>query len=92
MLATTAMHAYGHQWSCQLLYNPRLKEGLGLTDGEGVERIWSQLRGLIGIERRSGVSLHLTIRVILCLVSSVTAVYGFSTVLFPLQVKNIDMT
>ncbi|KAG7085823.1 hypothetical protein E1B28_003361 [Marasmius oreades] len=52
-LATSVMHAYGHQWSCQLLYNPRLRDGLGLTDGEGTERLWSRLRGLIGIERHS---------------------------------------
>ncbi|PPQ97512.1 hypothetical protein CVT26_006536, partial [Gymnopilus dilepis] len=50
-LVTTAMHAYRHQWSCQLIYNPRLCEGLGLTDGEGVERIWSRLRKLIPIVR-----------------------------------------
>ncbi|KJA22000.1 hypothetical protein HYPSUDRAFT_67307 [Hypholoma sublateritium FD-334 SS-4] len=50
---TTAMHAYGHQWSCQLSYNPRLCKGLGLTDGEGVERTWSRLRKLIGIVRTS---------------------------------------
>lgn len=37
MFATTAMHTYAHQWSCQLQYNPRLKPELGLTDGEGVE-------------------------------------------------------
>ncbi|KAI0059012.1 hypothetical protein BV25DRAFT_1809822 [Artomyces pyxidatus] len=49
--ATSAMHAYGHQWSCQLVYNPRLKTGLGLTDGEGVERLWSRLRKLIPLER-----------------------------------------
>ncbi|TFK57837.1 hypothetical protein BDN72DRAFT_782814, partial [Pluteus cervinus] len=49
--ATSIMHAYGHQWSCQLVYNPRLREGLGLTDGEGVERLWSRMRRLIGIER-----------------------------------------
>ncbi|KAJ7578219.1 hypothetical protein C8J56DRAFT_1112185 [Mycena floridula] len=49
--ATTAMHAYAHQWSCQLVYNPRLYLGLGLTDGEGVERIWSMLCHLIGITR-----------------------------------------
>ncbi|KAK1222720.1 hypothetical protein PQX77_014425 [Marasmius sp. AFHP31] len=52
-LATAAMHAYGHQWSCQLHYNPRLREGLGITDGEGTERLWSRLRKLIGLERRS---------------------------------------
>src|ERR1700690_4018569 len=56
MFATSAMHAYGHQWACQLVYNPPLRRGLGLTDGEGVERLWSCLRILIGITRSSGVS------------------------------------
>ncbi|KAG6835936.1 hypothetical protein H0H93_013187, partial [Arthromyces matolae] len=51
--ATSAMHAYVHQWACQLVYNPRLRVGLGLTDGEGVERLWSRLRKLIGITRTS---------------------------------------
>ncbi len=55
--ATSVMHAYGHQWTCQLAYNPRLKPGLGLTDGEGVERLWSRLRKLIGVTRMSTVSL-----------------------------------
>lgn len=50
------MHAYGHQWACQIVYNPRLREGLGLTDGEGVERLWSRLRKLIPITRSSAVS------------------------------------
>ncbi|TFK17153.1 hypothetical protein FA15DRAFT_761178 [Coprinopsis marcescibilis] len=51
--ATSAMHAYAHQWSCQLVYNPRFITGFGLTDGEGVERLWSRLRKLIGICRGS---------------------------------------
>ncbi|KAJ7142115.1 hypothetical protein C8R43DRAFT_892278 [Mycena crocata] len=46
-----AMHAYGHQWICQLVYSPRLRRGLGLTDAEGVERFWSRIRKLIGITR-----------------------------------------
>ncbi|PPQ76501.1 hypothetical protein CVT26_012351 [Gymnopilus dilepis] len=50
---TTAMHAYGHEWACQLAYNPRLCRGLGLTDGEGVERVWSRLTKLIPIVRAS---------------------------------------
>ncbi|KZP28753.1 hypothetical protein FIBSPDRAFT_728861 [Athelia psychrophila] len=54
MFATTAMHAYAHQWSCQLMYNPRLKPGLGLSDGEGVERLWSRMRRLIGVTRTVG--------------------------------------
>ncbi|KAI1790619.1 hypothetical protein LXA43DRAFT_882467 [Ganoderma leucocontextum] len=54
LFATSAMHAYGHQWACQLVYNPRLREGLGLTEGEGTERIWSKMRKLIGVTRTSG--------------------------------------
>lgn len=56
--ATSALHAYGHQWSCQLVYNPRLQCGMGLSDGEGVERLWSRLRILIGITRSSAVRNH----------------------------------
>ena len=56
LLVTAVMHAYGHQWACQLVYNPRLREGLGLTEGEGTERIWSKFRKLIGVTRTSGVS------------------------------------
>ncbi|KAI6026008.1 hypothetical protein EDC04DRAFT_2930447 [Pisolithus marmoratus] len=51
--ATTVMHAYGHEWACQLVYNPRLITGLGLSDGEGTERLWSRFIKLIGIERVS---------------------------------------
>ncbi|KAH7905288.1 hypothetical protein BJ138DRAFT_1017919 [Hygrophoropsis aurantiaca] len=50
---TTAMHAYGHDWACQLIYNPRMSLGLGLSDGEGVERLWSRIRKLITLERSS---------------------------------------
>jgi len=50
------MHAYGHEWACQLVYNPRISSGLGLSDGEGTERLWSQFIKLIGIERVSSVS------------------------------------
>lgn len=55
IFATSVMHAYGHQWACQLVYNPRLRQGLGLTEGEGTERIWSKFRKLIGVTRTSGV-------------------------------------
>ncbi|KAH7092807.1 hypothetical protein BKA62DRAFT_625932, partial [Auriculariales sp. MPI-PUGE-AT-0066] len=50
--ATAAMHAYAHQWTCQVAFNPRMIAGMGLTDGEGVERLWSLLVDLIGILRR----------------------------------------
>ncbi|KAJ7598205.1 hypothetical protein C8J56DRAFT_1091394, partial [Mycena floridula] len=57
--ATTAMHAYAHQWSCQVVFNPRMRIGLGLTDGEGVERIWSALRDLIALTRHASRSRRL---------------------------------
>ncbi|KAH9448587.1 hypothetical protein Pst134EA_027896 [Puccinia striiformis f. sp. tritici] len=44
---TSVFHAYVHQWSCQLRYNPRLNDGWGMSDGEGMERIWSFLSPLI---------------------------------------------
>ncbi|KAJ7907174.1 hypothetical protein B0H13DRAFT_2332561 [Mycena leptocephala] len=57
--AINAMHAYGHQWVCQLVYNPRMHPGCGLTDGEGVERIWSRIRKLIPITRNQWNSRHI---------------------------------
>ena len=56
--ATTTMHAYGHEWACQLVYNPCVTSGLGLSDGEGTEQLWSQFIKLIGIEQVSSVSSH----------------------------------
>ena len=47
------MHAYGHEWACQLVYNPRMVPGMGLSDGEGTERLWSRPTKLITIERGS---------------------------------------
>jgi hypothetical protein len=43
----SVFHAYGHQWTCQLWYHPRKSEKWGLSDGEGCERFWSQLKRLI---------------------------------------------
>ncbi|KAK6992439.1 hypothetical protein R3P38DRAFT_3330946 [Favolaschia claudopus] len=45
------MHAYGHQWACQLVYSPRFRVGMGLSDHEGVERFWSRMRKLIPVTR-----------------------------------------
>ncbi|XP_035852925.1 uncharacterized protein LOC116055146 [Sander lucioperca] len=44
-LAVPAFHIYGHKLPCQAVgrCNRRL-EGFGLTDGEGMERLWSFLR------------------------------------------------
>ncbi|KAG2121677.1 hypothetical protein BD769DRAFT_1629375 [Suillus cothurnatus] len=51
--ATTAMHAYGHEWACQLEYNPQMCIGLGLSDSKGTERLWSRFVKLIGIQHSS---------------------------------------
>lgn len=48
---TSVFHAYVHRWSCQLDYNPRLNEGWGLSDGEGLERNWSFLDALVALLR-----------------------------------------
>ncbi|XP_022803807.1 uncharacterized protein LOC111341120, partial [Stylophora pistillata] len=43
-VAIPIFHCYGHKASCQIQYSPRRIKGTGLTDGEGVERLWSFLR------------------------------------------------
>ncbi|SCZ93944.1 BZ3500_MvSof-1268-A1-R1_Chr6-3g09011 [Microbotryum saponariae] len=54
--ALSSLHAYAHQWSCQVEFDPRFLPIFGLTDGEGTERLWSQLRGLIPMNRSSSAS------------------------------------
>ncbi|KZO98553.1 hypothetical protein CALVIDRAFT_562008 [Calocera viscosa TUFC12733] len=51
--ACSVLHAYGHEWACQVVYHPRRRTGFGLTDGEGSERVWSRTRRLIPILRRA---------------------------------------
>lgn len=55
--ALSVLHAYGHQWPCQLVYHPRKCIGFGLSDGEGCERFWSRMKKLIPPLRVSGVSM-----------------------------------
>lgn len=61
LFTTSVMHAYGHQWACQLVYNPRLQEGLSLTEGEGTERVWLKFHKLIGVTQSSGVCGSFTV-------------------------------
>ncbi|KAH9820745.1 hypothetical protein DFH28DRAFT_924004 [Melampsora americana] len=56
-LGTSVFHAYVHSWSCQLFYNPRFLEDWGLSDGEGLERIWSDLSPIIA-RLRTSTRLH----------------------------------
>ena len=56
----SVFHAFGHQWPCQLIYHPRKHQGFGLSDGEGCERFWSAIKGLIPSLHNSGVCLLYT--------------------------------
>ncbi|SGZ31666.1 BQ5605_C045g12227 [Microbotryum silenes-dioicae] len=57
--ALSSMHAYAHKWSCQIDFDPRFLPNFGLTDGEGTECLWSQLRGMIPMNRSSSSSHRL---------------------------------
>ncbi|KAG2123852.1 hypothetical protein DEU56DRAFT_917259 [Suillus clintonianus] len=57
--AVAVFHAYGHQWACQIVYHPRKREGFGLSDGKGCERLWSFLKPLIPSLRVSGFNQRL---------------------------------
>ncbi|PLW51113.1 hypothetical protein PCASD_02437 [Puccinia coronata f. sp. avenae] len=48
MFTTAFFHSYVHDWPCQLQFNPQYNNGWGLTDGEGLERLWSYLSALVG--------------------------------------------
>ncbi|KAJ7107138.1 hypothetical protein C8R44DRAFT_542311, partial [Mycena epipterygia] len=53
--AVTVFHAFGHEWSCQIIYHPRKREGFGFTNGEGCERLWHSISHLIAHLRISSV-------------------------------------
>ncbi|KAF9503387.1 hypothetical protein BS47DRAFT_1309825 [Hydnum rufescens UP504] len=55
----SVFHAYCHQWVCQLWYNPRKGGVWGLTDGEGCECLWNDLRHLIPNLHVTGFHRHL---------------------------------
>ncbi|XP_028417977.1 uncharacterized protein LOC114542684 isoform X2 [Dendronephthya gigantea] len=54
-LAIPIFHSYGHKASCQVKYSPRRTENIGLTDGEGVERLWSFMRQFSAITKEMSV-------------------------------------
>lgn len=53
LFGTSVFHAYVHEWACQIKYNPRFNQLWGLSDGEGLERLWSFLSRLIAVLRTS---------------------------------------
>lgn len=52
-----AFHAYGHQASCQAEYGPRNISGFGLSEMEGGERLWANLRELVAQTKNVGLEL-----------------------------------
>ena len=51
-VAVSVFHAYTHSMQCQISYHPRYQPGMGLTDGEGLEQIWSYLGNFVYITRQ----------------------------------------
>ncbi|KAF9512719.1 hypothetical protein BS47DRAFT_1297322 [Hydnum rufescens UP504] len=49
-----ALHVYGHQYVCQIMYHPHKVEAFGRTDGEGTERVWSLMSPIIRVCQVSG--------------------------------------
>ncbi|GAN09281.1 conserved hypothetical protein [Mucor ambiguus] len=47
----TVFHAYAHSMHCQVEFHPRVVDGSGYTDGEGVERFWSICNRFSGMTR-----------------------------------------
>ncbi|KAE8240229.1 hypothetical protein A4X06_0g7853, partial [Tilletia controversa] len=44
-------HVYGHISSCHICYSPRHTLGCAWSDGEGMERVWAGISGLIASTR-----------------------------------------
>ncbi|KAI8136608.1 hypothetical protein BJV82DRAFT_639185 [Fennellomyces sp. T-0311] len=51
-VAVSVFHAYAHTMSCQVQYHPRYQKGMALTDGEGLERVWSYLGNYVSVTRQ----------------------------------------
>jgi hypothetical protein len=43
-LSLPIFHSYGHKASCQIRFGPMRCNGIGLSDGETMERMWAYLR------------------------------------------------
>ncbi|KAJ7659715.1 hypothetical protein DFH06DRAFT_936867, partial [Mycena polygramma] len=50
-LSLNVLHCLNHAESCQMVLSPRRQVGMGLTDGEFVERVLSMLRNRITVTR-----------------------------------------
>ncbi|KAJ7633330.1 hypothetical protein DFH06DRAFT_1140041 [Mycena polygramma] len=48
------MHIHAHILACQIVYSLNLKPGSGQTDGEGIERPWSNIGGIASATRIMG--------------------------------------
>ena len=66
LFGISVFHAFGPQWPCQLIYHPRKCQGFGLSDGEGCERFWGAIKGLIPSLHISGVCLYHPKNILVC--------------------------
>ncbi|KAL9539761.1 hypothetical protein MBANPS3_010080 [Mucor bainieri] len=48
----TVFHAYAHSMNCQVVFHPKVVNGSGNTDGEGVERFWGTANKFISMIRQ----------------------------------------
>ncbi|CAG2254522.1 unnamed protein product [Mytilus edulis] len=54
--AVPVFHSFAHNTACQLTYGQRFADSTGMTDGEGIERLWSYLRGFRKITKEMTIS------------------------------------
>lgn len=47
-------HCFAHEFPCQIQFSPRMIDGMSWTDGENVERFWSDSRYVIPVNRTTG--------------------------------------
>jgi hypothetical protein len=52
-------HVYAHEYPCQIQFNPRSIEGIGWSNGEGCERVWSSFRHFIPTLRSASAHIRL---------------------------------
>ena len=73
------LHAYGHQWPCQLVYHPQKHVGFSLSDGEGCERFWSRLKKLIPSFRVPGVRFRCLSALLGLIIATLASLHSLAT-------------
>ncbi|XP_076079987.1 uncharacterized protein LOC143050754 [Mytilus galloprovincialis] len=77
--AIPVFHSFAHNMACQLSYGQRFVTGTGLTDGEGIERLWSYLRGFRKITKEMSLNNRQDLLTEAMLHHSEKTIYGLGT-------------